>query len=156
MMRPLPWARMCGKTAFVMRMTPKTLISNTSRAWATELSSAAPAEPIPALLTRTSIRPNRWITCPTAAVDRFVAGHVEVQEAHPFDRRDVFGVAACSDHLEPRLNQGQSGGLTDTGGRTRHEGYRPCCRHHELLTYWICVVSLGNNVRDTSNCITYR
>ena len=33
-----------------------------------EVSSAAPIEPMPALLTRTSIRPNRSITCWTAAV----------------------------------------------------------------------------------------
>jgi hypothetical protein len=39
------------------------------RRWAcaTEFSSAAPEEPMPALLTRTSIRPNRSITCSTAA-----------------------------------------------------------------------------------------
>src|SRR6266568_3074902 len=67
MMRPLPRARMCGRTALVMRMTPKTLTSKTRWSWATELSSAAPAEPTPALLTRTSILPNRSITCPTTA-----------------------------------------------------------------------------------------
>ena len=66
-MRPLPRARMCGRTALVMRMTPKTLTSKTRWAWATELSSAAPAAPRPALLTRTSILPDRSITCPTAA-----------------------------------------------------------------------------------------
>ena len=26
MMRPRPWARMCGRTSFTMRMTPKTLM----------------------------------------------------------------------------------------------------------------------------------
>ena len=51
-----------------MRMTPKTLMSNRRCACAAELSSAAPAEPMPALLTRTSIRPNRSITSATAAV----------------------------------------------------------------------------------------
>jgi hypothetical protein len=66
MMRPLPWARMCGKTAFVIRITPKTLMSKTPCACATELSSAAPVEPIPALLTRMSIRSNRSMTCCTA------------------------------------------------------------------------------------------
>jgi len=37
-------------------------------AWLTEFSSTAPAEPMPALLTRTSMRPNRSITSSTAAV----------------------------------------------------------------------------------------
>jgi hypothetical protein len=62
MMRPRPRARMCGKTALVMRMRPKTLTSKTLCACAAELSSAAPAAPTPALLTRTSRHPNRSIT----------------------------------------------------------------------------------------------
>src|SRR3954452_4193733 len=60
---PRPRPRMCGRTALVMRMRPKTFTSNTRCAWATETSSAAPSMPSPALLTRTSIRPNRSITC---------------------------------------------------------------------------------------------
>ena len=75
-------ARMCGRTAFVMRMRPKKLMSKTRWSWATELSSAAPAAPMPALLTRTSIRPNRSITRSTTRADRLVAGHVEVEERH--------------------------------------------------------------------------
>src|SRR6266540_1339034 len=68
MTRPPPWARMCGRTAFVMRMTPRTLMFRMLWAWVTEFSSTAPAEPMPALLTRTSMRPNRSITSSTAAV----------------------------------------------------------------------------------------
>ena len=66
MTRPLFWARMWGRTALVMRMRPKTLTSKTIWSWATELSSLAPDEPTPALLTSTSMRPNRSITRPTA------------------------------------------------------------------------------------------
>ena len=68
MIRPAPWARMCGNTAFVIRMRPKTLTSKTLLSWAMELSSAAPALPRPALLTRTSMRPNRSITCWTTVL----------------------------------------------------------------------------------------
>src|SRR5947209_10303985 len=68
MMRPLPWARMCGSTALVSRITPKKLMSKTRWVWATELSSAAPAAPMPALLTRTSSRPNRSITRRTSVL----------------------------------------------------------------------------------------
>ena len=132
MMRPRPWARMCGRTSFVIRMTPKTLMSKTPWACATEFSSAAPIEPMPALLTRTSIRPNRSITCWTAAVTDVVTGHVEVEERHPGERGDARGVAAGADHLETRRDQRERGCLPDAGGRTRHERHRPSCRHHEL------------------------
>ena len=50
-----------------MRMTPKTLMLNSLWSCATELSSA-PAVPIPALLIKTSIRPNRSITCWTTVL----------------------------------------------------------------------------------------
>src|SRR5215217_9190670 len=66
MTRPLCCARMWGRTALVMRMRPKTLTSKTIRSWATELSSLAPDEPMPALLTRTSMRPDRSSTSRTA------------------------------------------------------------------------------------------
>jgi hypothetical protein len=67
-MRPARWARMCGRTAFVIRIVPKTLMSKTALACLIELSSAAPAMPTPALLTRTSIRPNRSMTWATTAL----------------------------------------------------------------------------------------
>src|SRR5215216_1685245 len=66
MTRPLCCARMWGRTALVMRMRPKTLTSKTIRSWATELSSLAPDEPMPALLTSTSMRPDRSSTSRTA------------------------------------------------------------------------------------------
>jgi hypothetical protein len=66
MMRPLPCLRMCGRTALVIRMTPNTLMSKSFCVWAIEFSSLAPARPIPALLTSTSIRPNCAITASTA------------------------------------------------------------------------------------------
>lgn len=33
MIRPPPWARMCGRTALVMRISPKTLMSNSCWSW---------------------------------------------------------------------------------------------------------------------------
>ena len=59
---PPSCARMCGRTALVIRITPKKFTSNTRWACSMELSSAAPPAPTPALLTSTSIRPNRPIT----------------------------------------------------------------------------------------------
>src|SRR5215203_194852 len=62
MIRPLPCSRICGSTARVIRIAPKTLVSNTARVCSIELSSAAPATPTPALLTKTSMRPDRSST----------------------------------------------------------------------------------------------
>src|SRR4051794_35662276 len=66
MIRPLPWSRMWGSTARVIRIEPKRLVSNKARACSTELSSAAPETPTPALLTSTSMRPDRCSTSRTA------------------------------------------------------------------------------------------
>ena len=70
-------ARSTGSAARVTLSTPNTLVSNSARAWASEISSIAPRSPYPALLTSTSIRPNRS----TAAGDRRVGllGHRDVQ-----------------------------------------------------------------------------
>src|SRR5215211_2263327 len=59
MIRPLPCSRMWGSTARIIRIEPKTLVSNSARVCSIELSSAAPAMPRPALLTSTSMRPDR-------------------------------------------------------------------------------------------------
>src|SRR5215211_4848412 len=82
MTRPLCCARMWGRTALVMRMRPKTLTSKTIRSWATELSSLAPDEPMPALFTRTSMRPDRSNTSRTAPATDNIVGDVERQEHH--------------------------------------------------------------------------
>src|SRR5215212_3411407 len=66
MIRPLPCSRMWGSTARVVRIEPKRLVSNKARACSIELSSAAPETPTPALLTRTSMRPDRSSTSRTA------------------------------------------------------------------------------------------
>ena len=50
-------ARNCGSTAWVIAITPKVLVSKTSRAVAIGVASKAPKSPIPALLTSTSIGP---------------------------------------------------------------------------------------------------
>src|SRR5215217_4758777 len=67
MIRPPPCSRMWGSTARVIRIEPKTLVSNSARACSIELSSAAPAMPKPALLTSTSMRPDRSSSSRTAA-----------------------------------------------------------------------------------------
>ena len=50
-------ARNCGSTAWVNAITPKVLVSNSSRTTAIGVASKTPIAPIPALLTSASIGP---------------------------------------------------------------------------------------------------
>ena len=80
MMRPLPWRRMWGTTARVIRTSPKKFVSKIDRACSIELSSAPPgATPKPALLTRRSMRPSQPQHLADGGFDRRIAGHVERQ-----------------------------------------------------------------------------
>src|SRR5437899_5111366 len=93
MMRPRPCARMCGRTAFVMRTRPKKLMSKTRWSWATELSSAAPAAPVPAFVDQ-DVDPSEPLDhAADQRAHRRVAGHVEVEERHTALRGDARGVA---------------------------------------------------------------
>src|SRR5437899_9972102 len=68
-MRPLPWRRMWGKTARVIRRIPKKFVSKIDRACSIELSSApAGAMLNPALLTRRSRRPSDRSTAAQAVI----------------------------------------------------------------------------------------
>src|SRR5204863_370549 len=67
-MRPLPWRRMWGRTARVIRTIPKKFVSKIARACSIELSSApAGATLKPALFTRRSTRPSDRSRAFTAA-----------------------------------------------------------------------------------------
>lgn len=82
-----------------MHITPKTLVSNMSWACTTEVSSAAPIEPAPALLTRTS--PSVLLQHLLDRVgDRGVAGHIEVEERHVADNQET-DVSAETDERVP-------------------------------------------------------
>src|SRR5215218_7338809 len=113
MTRPLSWARMWGRTALVMRMRPKTLTSKTIRSWATELSSLAPDEPMPALFTRTSMRPDRSNTSRTAPATDNIVGDVERQEHHADPRHPRSRPAARPVDGKSRAEQRTRGRLTD-------------------------------------------
>src|SRR5262245_59233654 len=65
--RPAPWRRMPGSTAWIMRRTPMTLVSNSACAWLMLVSSTAPTKLTPALLISTSIRAARLRTSSTQA-----------------------------------------------------------------------------------------
>ena len=68
MMRPLPWCRMWGTTARVIRTMPKKFVSKIACACSMELSSApAGATLKPALFTSRSMRPSRRSSSPTVA-----------------------------------------------------------------------------------------
>ena len=59
---------MIGSTSFVISARPKTLISNMRLTSSSSLSSTAPKYPMPALFTKTSIRPNACMACCTLAL----------------------------------------------------------------------------------------
>jgi hypothetical protein len=79
---------------------------------ATESSSAAPAEPMPALLTSTSSRPKRPTPCSTAAVTE---ASLETSRSTkvPLAAGELRCAAAGPDHLEPCLDEAKSYLLTD-------------------------------------------
>ena len=58
-------ARNWGRTACVIAITPKVLVSNTSRAVAIGVASKAPRRPTPALFTSTSMGPAASSAAPT-------------------------------------------------------------------------------------------
>ena len=127
MMRPLPWARICGRTALVMRMTPKTLMLNSLWSCAMELSSAAPAVPTPALLIKTSIRPNRSITCWTTVLADSSLATSRSRNITP-SRWVIFEVfRLVPTTSKPASTSGERSRLPDTRGRTRYECHRQSC-----------------------------
>ena len=75
-------ARNWGSTAWVIAITPKVLVSNTSRTVAIGVASKAPKSPMPALLTSTSMGP----LASSAAAMLLGLRHVERQHAKPFRR----------------------------------------------------------------------
>jgi hypothetical protein len=58
--RPPPWARICGSTAWTDRTQPQKFVSNWALASASAVCSTAPAIPHPAAATRASSRP--WVS----------------------------------------------------------------------------------------------
>ena len=67
MTHPSPLLRICGRIARVTRMAPNRLVSNTSRIFSSLICSSKALPPRPALLTSTSISPNRSMPFATAA-----------------------------------------------------------------------------------------
>src|SRR3954447_11780192 len=59
---------MPGSTAWIMRRTPTTLVSNRACAWPMLVSSTAPTKLTPALLIKTSMRPAQLYTSATQAL----------------------------------------------------------------------------------------
>src|SRR3954463_730522 len=123
MIRPPPCSRMCGSTARVIRIDPKTLVSKSARACSIELSSAAPAMPTPALLTRTSIRPDRSSTSRTTPATDTSSVTSSGREPPPPPRPPGGRPPARAVHSEPGADERMRGRLTDPRRRSRHKRY---------------------------------
>jgi len=87
------------RDALVIWMTPKTLMSKSWRC-AIEFSSVAPAGPMPALLTRTSIRPNYASTPSTRDTTDSLLVTSRSRECRALAVVQSGCVAACSDDFE--------------------------------------------------------
>src|SRR3954470_4027396 len=133
MIRPPPCSRMCGSTARVMRIEPNTLVSNSARACSIELSSAAPAIPTPALLTSTSIRPDRASYLAHHTGDRPIVGDVERQEHHSVPLLPGGRAPARAVHRETGADQRMRGRLLDPPPRSRGAHARPPLRSPPTL-----------------------
>ena len=126
MIRPLPCSRMCGSTARVMRIEPKRLVSNRARACSIELSSAAPETPTPALLTRTSMRPDRWSTSRTAPATDSSSVTSSGRNTTPPRFSPAAALRLVPYTVNPAPDQRTCGRLTDSGRRSRHKRYPSC------------------------------
>ena len=141
MIRPLPCSRMCGSTARVIRIAPKTLVSNSARACSIELSSAAPATPTPALLTRTSIRPDRSSTSRTTPATDSSSVTSSGRNTTPSRFSPGGRPAARAVHGEPGADERTRGRLTDPDRRSRHKRYASCLDCHDRLLLSIALRS---------------
>ena len=113
MIRPLPCSRMCGSTARVIRdRAREQLLSIEQRAGLLiEFSSAAPAMPTPALLTRTSIRADQLEYLAHHTGRRSIVGDVERQEHHSVPLLPGGRPPARAVHGEPGVDERMRGRL---------------------------------------------
>jgi len=93
-------ARSCGSTACVMAITPKVLVSNTSRAVTIGVASKAPNSPMPALLTRTSTDP--LASSAAATLWGFVTSSATTRSRSDRGRTSSRGVRIVAITLQPR------------------------------------------------------
>ena len=118
--RPERWARMIGRVARVTLTGPKKVVSIWARNSSGVSSSKNPALKLPALLTSTSIRPNRSTRRLDGGRRAGRIGDVEgddqqICRAIARTERDLLGVAAGSDD---RVT-GSQGGLGDVDAHAR-------------------------------------
>ena len=107
-------ARNCGSTACVIAITPKVLVSNTSRTVAIGVASKTPMTPMPALLTSTSSGPARL----DRGGDALGPRHVERQDAQPLrSGQNVFARRSHGGDHVPALRVKVARGLEAIAGR---------------------------------------
>jgi hypothetical protein len=91
--------RNCGSTACVIAITPKVLVSNTSRMVDIGVASKAPNRPMPALLTRTSIGP---LASSAAAIEAgFVTSSARMRIRSDRGSRSRSGVRMVATTFQP-------------------------------------------------------
>ena len=92
-------ARNWGSTACVIAITPKVLVSNTSRTVAIGVASKAPNAPMPALLTSTSIGP--LASSAAAMLSGFVTSSASTRSRSERGSRSSRGVRMVATTFQP-------------------------------------------------------
>ena len=92
-------ARNWGSTACVIAITPKVLVSNTSRTVAIGVASKAPTTPMPALLTSTSMGP--LASSAAAMLSGFVTSSASTRSRSDRGRTSSRGVRMVATTFQP-------------------------------------------------------
>src|ERR1700682_543009 len=133
MMLPLPWACMARTSCFMLRTTPRTLVSNVAAKLSAVCSVIGPTWPsVAALFTATSRRPNRADVILLADVGVDELG-LRTERAQLLNERLAGLVTPTgNDHLRALLGEGDGGGGADAGEAT---GDQDNLRAHSTILY---------------------
>src|ERR1700737_432552 len=151
MMLPLPWACMTRTSCFILRTTPRTLVSNVAAKLSAVWSVIGPTAPsIAALFTATSRRPNRATVLSTilrtssSLRTSALINSASAPKARSFNERLAGLITPTgNDNLRAFLGKGDGGGAADTreASRDQNDWLVHCATPNERL---IAINSLNN------------
>src|SRR5260370_41786282 len=142
MMLPLPWACMARTSCFMLRTTPRTLVSNVAAKLSAVCSVIGPTAPsVAALFTATSRRPNPATALSTRARTSFLLADIGVDElglrtegAQFLDERLARLVTPTgNDHLRALFGERDGGRAPDPGEST---GDQDNLSAHSTILCW--------------------
>jgi hypothetical protein len=128
-MFPLPWACIARTSCFMLRTTPRTLVSNVAAKLSAVWSVIGPTAPsVAALFTATSTRPNRATVLSTmlrtssSLRTSALMKSASVPRAQFLNERLAGLITSTgNDHFHALLGEGDGGGAPDAGESTRNQ-----------------------------------